>query len=510
MHDLETHKEFEGIKVYASAIAKSAGHCATVWGHHDGFGASYSGVISGVLWARSQGIPFRHTRLQTLAHWYPETDGPYEQLDALLGLTADDTAVECEGRHHFPMDTRQVSAEDRRFLREMYWSTPKTDFEPVDFGPEHRGGLERTGNCRPDDCDVVVHVRRGDDSGDLKHLDRPQYISDGEWLTALDSVLAAVRAVPAAPQEYDRTKTVVKWHPRQPAREGGDSVAAMRAAGVRVHLYSEGAPEDFGAFARWAKANGIALRLSLNGDLRHAFHAMALADVLAFGPSSFPKLAALYNAGWQFEFDKAHTLAVTSGGAEIPIPDVALQHCKPQKSVALHGCSIAALAPGGRSVAVDPPWPHASLVDSHKATEGGSFSGGVEPTAPDSHKATPGDTRAEAKRAQIDKFREEVMPRLTGEGKVKLGEDKLEKLAAELKVLVLASAKLLPTSGGPVAEKPEVHEAEQHEEKPVALPAPLQSGFAPLHSDLPSASEALGSKTFGRDESSETVDWIIG
>eukprot|EP01051_Picozoa_sp_SAG22_P026517 SAG22_NODE_8404_length_659_cov_0.742857_2_plen_94_part_00 len=60
--------------------------------------------------------------------------------------------------------------------------------------------------------------------------------------------------------------------------------------------------ENFAAYTNWARQHpGTAVRFNLNGDLRKAFHAMVVADVLAYGPSSLPALAAWYNMGKHYK-----------------------------------------------------------------------------------------------------------------------------------------------------------------------------------------------------------------
>ena len=54
---------------------------------------------------------------------------------------------------------------------------------------------------------------------------------------------------------------------------------------------------------KWAAANGVGMRLHLNGDARYAFHAMAMADVFVHGPSGMAALAAQYSIGRQYSLD---------------------------------------------------------------------------------------------------------------------------------------------------------------------------------------------------------------
>ena len=302
--------------------------CITVYGHHDGFGASYSAIISGVVYAYIHGLPFRHTPVQTLAHWFPKNDGPYTKLDDFLGLKATTTAAECVDRHHFTNIIKSFpqKAAVKQLLRNMYFSNDKAEIEPTDFGARYNQisaagptATNRMPSCSPSDCNVVVHVRRGDDSKNAQKLVAPQYISDAEWLGVLDKVLSDIRnAPPAAPASSIPTqKVVIPWNDNMyPPTEDGDSVQAMESAGIRLHVYSEGGLENFSAFQAWAKANHVAMRFHLNGDLRRAVHAMIVSDVLACGPSSFPGLAMQYQAGKQYHFDVGHRLLLDQPGMQ--------------------------------------------------------------------------------------------------------------------------------------------------------------------------------------------------
>ena len=94
-------------------------------------------------------------------------------------------------------------------------------------------------------------------------------------------VIADIRGQPVEPNQIATKKEVIPWTPNMyPAVEGGETIAAMRAAPIRFHVYSEGAPQHFAAFYAWAKANNVAIRFHLNGDLRKAIHAMIVSDVM--------------------------------------------------------------------------------------------------------------------------------------------------------------------------------------------------------------------------------------
>ena len=122
------------------------------------------------------------------------------------------------------------------------------------------------------------------------------------WLTVLDTIYnEIVGHVGLEPRPDD--SHVVPWKQNMyPPQEGGDSLEDMKARPIRFHIYSEGEVANFAAYTEWSQQHpGTGMRFTLNGDLRKAFHAMVVADVLAYGPSSFPGLAAWYNPGKHYK-----------------------------------------------------------------------------------------------------------------------------------------------------------------------------------------------------------------
>lgn len=221
-------------------------------------------------------------------------------------------------------------------------------YEPTAFGSKYAGSAVPGGplpSCTPESCDIVVHIRRGDISGNDKHVGlHTNYITDAEWLHALDQVKSDITAAPlndsVAPRAYSQESKVIPFVFGEPTVDGGASVEAMKATALRFHVLSEGRLEDLQAFQvpyyfilaivflwwtlgghngiileksaelglkkaadltilhsqDWAnETSGVAMRFHLNGDLRAAFHMMVVADVMVYGPSSFPALAADYN-----------------------------------------------------------------------------------------------------------------------------------------------------------------------------------------------------------------------
>ena len=129
----------------------------------------------------------------------------------------------------------------------------------------------------------------------------------------LDQVKADVLGKPYTKQHYPLPKQLkhdplegVTVHDFEDAPKivVGDPIEQMQSIDIRFHLYSEGTEADFLNYITWAKKNGVAMRVHLNGDFRDAFHAMVEAPVLVHGPSAFGILAAKYNMGRQFAMDR--------------------------------------------------------------------------------------------------------------------------------------------------------------------------------------------------------------
>ena len=120
--------------------------------------------------------------------------------------------------------------------------------------------------------------------------------------------------------------------------EAGDSIETMQSTPIRFHIYSvrsspasqlhsdrrllrltvafllllqEGREKGFAQYTKWAKRNGVGLRLHLNGDPKFAFHAMVMADVLVHGPSRLADLAAHYSIGKQYALNPSMKGLVT-------------------------------------------------------------------------------------------------------------------------------------------------------------------------------------------------------
>jgi hypothetical protein len=142
----------------------------------------FGALFSGVAFAKKHDVEYRHIPVKTMAHWVPEADGPYTQLESFMGLEPASSTEECTLIHHAPM---LVDDYDTDYLREVYNKMDKTEWESADF-------VSGSGE------DVVVHVRRGDDAVPGK-LNKPQYVSDAEYLRGLDQVLCDILTVDRQP-----------------------------------------------------------------------------------------------------------------------------------------------------------------------------------------------------------------------------------------------------------------------------------------------------------------------
>lgn len=290
--------------------------CLTVFGHTDGFGAGYSAILSGVMFAFLNKVPFRHTEVKHVAHAQnfggvdkAAVQKETKDLDAFLGLHGTPAAAQCVDRFHFKGQVPiEKVAEVKTMLRKMYFENDKSAFEPTDFGAKYKAGDPNfQPECTASSCDVVVHIRRGD-VGQPKKVTDVQFVSDSKWIETLDRIIVDLRGGAAKPPGVEIPLGIHEEKANFVNIEDGDSIEAIKAKPIRFHVYSEGVMADFDVYQKWAAANRVGVRFHLNGDLRQAFHAMVQADVLAFGPSTFPALAGKFHDGTKYWINKDHAI----------------------------------------------------------------------------------------------------------------------------------------------------------------------------------------------------------
>ena len=175
--------------------------CLTVWGHVDGFGGFYGAVLTGIIFAHQNGVPFKHTQGDRVAHYATDDPAKVKELDDFIGLTADPGAQNCLDRHHFPlpMDVKEsrvaIPAPEARLIRQMYFKNSKAKYVPADFGHDYQPSSATTTKpppCTAKSCDIVVHVRRGD----IMHRHNiEQYVPDPAWLSRECTIIASLQPV---------------------------------------------------------------------------------------------------------------------------------------------------------------------------------------------------------------------------------------------------------------------------------------------------------------------------
>lgn len=237
----------------------------TCRGRHDGGGAQISACISTMIAARLRGVSYAHSPLQSVAHapegivgadwarrWetffslgYGETAAAEVPDLKLHFLRKPHRRRPKRGRlnvvahcHKLTNAHREAWAAIVPELRRKYFLTPKPEPSGFDAGLTH----------------IAVHLRRGD----VTH--------NGEF---------AERFCPAS-----------RLLPELRRR-----IAALGADRCRVHLYSQGDPDDFTEF------ESLAPYLHLDEDPFLSFHGMVRADILFTAISTFSYLAAMLGEG---------------------------------------------------------------------------------------------------------------------------------------------------------------------------------------------------------------------
>lgn len=133
-----------------------------------------------------------------------------------------------------------------RWLREKYWRARKMEPLPKAGTPGH--------------LIIALHIRRGD-LVEMKKSNtkawRPRWLDNGYFVRIVESVQEALGGRPS-----------------------------------EIHVYSEGAREDFPEMAVWQK-----VVWHLNEDLKQTWHGLVTADVLVTSPSSLSYHAGFLNEG---------------------------------------------------------------------------------------------------------------------------------------------------------------------------------------------------------------------
>ena len=159
-------------KGHARRIAAGAPdhRCVTVLGHTDGFGATYSAAVQGLVFAKLTGIEYKHTPSKSLAHAGGNDTQNVAQLDRFLGFRPDPLSAGCRKQQSFAdvLDGRNSTVffaqarEIKKVLRRMYFRQSKVDFEPHDFGGTGKHAHDcRNGcvtSCTKRSCESIIRM----------------------------------------------------------------------------------------------------------------------------------------------------------------------------------------------------------------------------------------------------------------------------------------------------------------------------------------------------------------
>lgn len=205
----------------------------------DGFGAQLASLISVYTWARHRHTTYCQTPFDKMEHRTGQTPAELFAFigGAAYGPRANVSTARISERHAALAMLRAPAAwhpDPRRFYHEALPKPPLRWFAG--------GGVH-----------VAVHVRRGDVS--YKRL-------QGRWLS---NGLVALCAM--------RTLDVLR--------------ATMPASSIHMHIFSQGAPADFGSLLKLPRVS-----LHLDEPLMDTFHHMVHADALVMAGSTLSDVAA--------------------------------------------------------------------------------------------------------------------------------------------------------------------------------------------------------------------------
>ncbi len=246
----------------------------TTVGKNDGAGAQIQAVFSTMLFAQMQGFTYVHTPFTAIEH----ADNPLHwasQWETFMGLGYGEMPVEA-----LPPETKRVQlASIGRLLGRagtLYLVPhchPYADAFPDQyillkerFSQKYHHVPKNVPHFNdPTRCNVAIHIRRGDVTPKTHPL---RYTADSYNLTVLEKIQTVLRGLGIDPL---------------------------------IHVYSQGAVENFSEYARREMC------LHINESAFATFHAMVTADILVMSKSSFSYSAALLSTGIVFYQKFWHT-----------------------------------------------------------------------------------------------------------------------------------------------------------------------------------------------------------
>jgi len=249
----------------------------TCGGRRDGAGAQAMAIIECMALARHFGCRYLHTPFATLAHAPGTPEDWALQWERFLNLGAGETAVPADAELITLADlVRDPEAHRGRpvVVAQRLFYPPKKPLAPVidALRTDLRGRYGHSDKSRiplhrgpPESTTVAVHLRRGDVTE----------TSTSQRFVADEAVLDTITRLRKAVAPLGRT--------------------------LHINLYSQGAKEQFRAFAD----SGCHLRIDI--DPFETFHNLVAADILVAGKSKFSRLAGLLSDGIVISAERHNT-----------------------------------------------------------------------------------------------------------------------------------------------------------------------------------------------------------
>ena len=221
----------------------------------DGFGSIYVCSLCCLATCRQNGYIYRHATFQQIGlhHNYNKDPMFTINLNDFTGLVSDisdNLTINAnygqgngvQGGFHIHDTNKYFNEAMLNEIRKMYYSTWKP--EPIE-------------------CDVAIHIRRGDIAKTFKIINNKQ-------------VYDSNRAIPL---EYFKNKMI--------------ELQNKSTKQLKFIVFSQGKEEDF----KELKMENYHVELYLNTDLRETFHSMVRAPSLIMSPSMLSIAAAILNTG---------------------------------------------------------------------------------------------------------------------------------------------------------------------------------------------------------------------
>jgi len=221
-----------------------------VSGKNDRFGSQYSAQISALALARFNNCIYRFTRFKGDKH-----SAIASEFCGLKSDDDDDISREPEIRYQRHCDKAQGNDIDKYFtdtiineIRDLYFSTWKPDYI---------------------DCDIAIHIRRGDvgciDNWGKKNRDGTPY---RHWLQRYDDNNFYIRVINFLRNKYDKNYKIV--------------------------IFSQGKKSEFQEII---DLNDLNINFHLDGDWRIAHYSLVRAPIMVCSISEFAWTAGLLSEG---------------------------------------------------------------------------------------------------------------------------------------------------------------------------------------------------------------------